>query len=151
MKIKIIFAFCVLCMLLGCGKQMPDNKTFDEECFMSTMGDIDPSQPPLAMNCTVWSFMEGVSMHSNCGCILIKGEVLDHYEYGLNIRLVDDLKGNFPKNIDTFVVWGNNQGCSLTSFLAYGRQENMRMYEKRDVLIMLLAPARDVMAEVEWD
>ena len=141
--ISTLTAFCVLCLLAGCEKQAIDDDIFDKECRMSTMPDFDPSSPPMALNCSVFSFIEGVSEHSKCGCYLIKGIALDVYEYGRNIRLVEDLKGNFPKNIETFIVWGDGN-----SFICSNRSDNLMMYEKQDVLIMLLAPAHNLPEEM---
>ena len=119
MKVKIfstLTAFCVLCLLLGCEKQI------DEE--------------PSPADCFVYSFLEGVSTHSRCGdeCYLIKGMVQEHYEHGLNIRLVEDKKGNFPENTSTFTVWGAG---------FYGiknRTDNILRYNKGDTLILHLVP-----------
>ena len=101
-----------------------------------------PSWPPTTSNCIVNSFMEGISMYSNYSNVyIIKGIVLDKIEYGLNIKLVEDLKGNFPINVNAFTVWGNGEPRNVTN----GRQDNLTfLYKKQDVLIMHLTPARDL-------
>ena len=69
---------------------------------------------------------------------------MDAYEYGRNIKLVEDLKGNFPEKIGgTFIVWGNaNNG---TNNLGYNNMVGHRLeylanddYQNGDVLLMLL-------------
>ena len=113
--------------VIGC------NKTSDTE---------ESGLQQLSLNCVVHSFMEGVSITSNDNCIyIIKGIVLDKIEHGLKIRLVEDLKGNFPENRNTFIVWGG--GTPFNTFL--NRQDNyVELYENQDVLIMLLTPSRDL-------
>ena len=75
---------------------------------------------------------------------VIKGIALDAYEYGRKIKLVEDLIGNFPKGIDTFMVWGNiGEHPSDVSYIHTGinRREYLACYDcykKGDVLIMLL-------------
>ena len=102
-----------------------------------------PHLPQVAANCFVYSFMEGVSMCSNDSIYIIKGTVLNKIEYGLNIRLIEDFKGNFPKNINTFIVWGDGNG-----FLESNRMDNLTLYKKQDVLIMLLNPVSDLPPEM---
>ena len=65
----------------------------------------------------------------------VKGIALDVVnEYGCRIKLIEDLKGNFPKNINTtFIVWGEN-GCRVDDF---------NIYKLQDTLIMLLGAASD--------
>lgn len=132
MKLNILTLKVILIMLatstIGC------NKTSNTE-----EGSL-----PLSLNCTVCSFMEGASNNSNNNDIyLIKGIVLDKIEYGLKIRLVEDLKGNFPENVNTFIVWGGNDRTA-----SYERSDNLSIYNKQDALIMLLISIRDL--SVVW-
>ena len=149
-KIKITFAtqkakkrgtvatLCVVCTLFfaasGCREQR-DHAFEEGECISPSTGD------PLVMyDCPVSSFMEGVSKYSKCSDVyLIKGIVLDAHEYGLNIRLDEDLKGNFPKNVSTFIAWGNNSNF----FTEDERSDNLNWYDKQDILIMILTPSQD--------
>ena len=86
------------------------------------------------------SFMESISRYSSDNNIyVIKGTVLDKVEYGLKISLIEDFKGNFPKNKNTFTVWGDG-----TTFIESNRLDYLTSYNKQDVLIMLLTPARDL-------
>ena len=100
--------------------------------------------PLLAGDCVSSSFYEGISMYSNNNNVyIIKGIVLDKIEYGLSIKLVEDLKKNFPKDVSTFTVWGNG-----STFIELNRLDNLALYNKQDVLIMLLTPTRDLLAEM---
>ena len=102
-------------------------------CNKKTETEKNP-EPLLAFNCTVCSFIEGVSNtlnDVNYNSYIIKGTVLDTIEYGLKIRLDEDLKGNFPKK-STLIVWGNNGH----SFI----YDNLRTYNINDALIMHLMP-----------
>ena len=74
---------------------------------------------------------------------IIKGIILDKIEYGLNIKLVEDLKGNFPKNVNTFVLWGDG-----IPFLCSNRVDDLKKYNNQDVLIVLLTPAHDLPADM---
>ena len=115
----------------GCEKQI--NKM---ECCMCEMLAI--SYPSIARDCYVSSFTEGVSRYSQCSdAYVIMGITLEAYEYGRNIRLIEDLKGNFPKDITTFITWGNG-GPGMT----FERAVNMSQYfDNHDVLIMHIIPA----------
>jgi len=120
-------------MVSGCGKQ---KITSEEENSSSE------NLPTIVADCQVVSFMQGV-LHSNSIEIevyIIKGIVLDEFEYGLNIKLIEDLKGNFPKNINTFRVWGSN--TPFNSIL--NRVDDLIWYDKDDTLIMLLTPTQDL-------
>ena len=106
------------------------------------------SQPPMnvtAANCQVLSFLEGVSMFSeDSNVYIIKGIALDKYKYGRNIKLVEDLKGNFPKNVKTFIAWGDGSpGITLE------RSDNLSIYENQDVLIMHLMLADTLKYELQ--
>jgi len=65
----------------------------------------------------------------------VKGLVLEcQNEYGKRIEIIDDLKGNFPKGITHFTVWGDpHPEDYLTS-----RFDNLRLYNNQDTLLMLL-------------
>ena len=60
-----------------------------------------------------------------------------HKKSGLHIRLDEDLKGNFPENVQTFILWGSN----TPGF--YGT-DNLCTFDKQDTLIILLTHAPDV-------
>ena len=135
MKKVLMTILCVVCVLffavISCGKHKENSC---EECNMQVCN------PLMAADCYVSSFLEGASKYSKCSSVyLIKGIVLDAYEYGLNIKLVEDFKGNFPNDVKTFIAWGagGNGLCSE-------RMDNLRLYNDQDELIMLLTQARDL-------
>ena len=137
--VAVLWIVCALCLFaahFGCKKHVDnvDNVDNDCECFPS-IGD-----GRISFNCMVSSFLEGVSMYSKCSDLyVIKGIALDKYEYGCKIELLEDLKGNFPENLDTFIVWGDGN----TAF-ELNRLDYFSMYEDQDVLIMLLTHVRDL-------
>ena len=104
--------------------------------------DKKDDQQMIVGDCHVLSFMESVSRDFDGNTTyIIKGIVLDKYEhYGLKIRFVEDLKGNFPKNVTTFDTWGAN--TPSTSYFLY-RSDNLTIYKTQDVLIMHLLPVLD--------
>ena len=136
--VAVLWIVCALCLFVahfGCKKHVEDNVEDNVcECFPSR-GD-----GRIALDCIVCSFLEGVSMYSKCSDLyVIKGIALDKYEYGCKIELLEDLKGNFPENLDTFIVWGDGNTA-----LELNRMDDLRIYDDQDVLIMLLTPAHDL-------
>ena len=99
------------------------------------------TEPQLAGDCIVSSFFEGISRDLNDNNYIIKGIVLDKVEYGLNISLVEDLKGNFPKKVNTFIIWGADDAFDYVN-IELNRMDNLTLYKKNDVLIMHLIPTR---------
>ena len=93
-----VITLCMILSFLECKNQSVDNDLINavacEECLLtSTAG--------MAVDCFVLSFLENDSIYSKCSNVYrIKGVVLDKYEYGLNIKLVEDLKGS-PKPADS--------------------------------------------------
>ena len=78
---------------------------------------------------------------SNEGVYVIKGIALDTYKYGRKIKFLEDLKGNFPENVDTLIVWGgwsNNYPYFTTARPDFLDGND---YDNHDVLIMLLQPS----------
>ena len=71
----------------------------------------------------------------------IKGIASD-FEHcgGRNIKLIEDLKGNFPENVTTFVVWGAYDS-HYSNFL--NRLDLLIHYDNQDILLMLLTSAPD--------
>lgn len=133
MQIGTVVTLCMVCTLFfavsGCGEEEENDYacacTCEDELISST-GNTSG-----ALDCHENSFFEGISMFSeSCNVYLIKGIVLDAYEHGLNIRFVEDLKGNFPKNTNTFMIWGSNG----TGF----RSDYLIRYGDENVLIMHL-------------
>ena len=104
-----------------------------------------PSMYGVLVNCSVQSFIEGVSTYSRCNNFyLVKGIALEAYEYGRYIKLVEDLKGNFPKDVDAFIAWGDG-----SEGLESNRQGNLSiLYNSQDVLIMLLTTVEPYVLEL---
>ena len=140
--VAILWIVCALCLFAaysGCNKHVDNALDEDCECFPAK-DFTSTGEARLMLDCPVFSFMEGVSMYSNCSDVyIIRGMALDEYEYGRNFKLLEDLKGNFPKNRNTFIVWGDG-----ASPLELNRMDDMSRYGDQDVLIILLTPARDL-------
>jgi hypothetical protein len=56
-------------------------------------------------------------------------------DYGKQIQIITDLKGNFPEGTATISVWGTN-GSRSDIF------DDLRLYHHQDTLLMLLLPVR---------
>jgi len=72
--------------------------------------------------------------------IFIKGMALDIYKYGRNIKVIEDLKGNFADK-STIFVWGiapTDGRCGTGP----PRWDYITLYNMNDTLIMILAKAR---------
>jgi len=77
-----------------------------------------------------------ISSNENNNYHLIKGLVLNsHSGYGKEIKIITDLKGNFPEKA-TFTVWGN-LNAKIRDFRSL-RFDDLNMYNQQDTLIMLL-------------
>jgi hypothetical protein len=117
--------FVLLFALSACEKQQDENNK--DEC------ELPSTMIGYMYNCLPLSFLEGSSAASGCSnTYIIKGIALEEHEYGRNIQLVEDLKGNFPKDVNTFTAWGGNRIISRT--------DNLKIYNEQDVLIMHLMP-----------
>ena len=129
---------------LGCETKKGEGENISCECI------IQPASYGLSANCKVLSFLESASEYSKCNnYYIIKGVVLGSYEYGLNIELNEDLKGNFPKDVSTFIAWGaGSEG------LCSERSDDLRMYEEKDILILHLTHADtyqfELPPEITW-
>ena len=123
-----LYIICLLFFVVfGCS-------SYDDTCDESEM----PSSPMGSLDCKISTFMEGVSMYSeDSNVYIIKGIALDVYKYGRNIKFVEDLKGNFPKDVDTFIVWGADDAFHYVN-LELNRMDNLALYDNQDNLIMLL-------------
>ena len=124
MKLNILNLKIILILLavsvLGCEKKEDDICT-DPECLFNS------------------TFFESVSRNSNNrNTYIIKGIVLDNKGQGRSIRLIEDLKGNFPKGVNGFTAYGKSTVYINTSFL---RRDDLSLYDKHDVLIMHLTKA----------
>ncbi|MDR2910518.1 MAG: hypothetical protein LBV47_04015 [Bacteroidales bacterium] len=125
-KTKIILSTIMLCILItGCEKQHKDSENI----------------LPIAADCMVVPFLDGIRIAKNTPefynieeSYVIKGVVLDKIEYGISVKLIEDIKGNFDKtsNDDIFTVWGYSQNQIMSS----ERSDHMVSYNTGDTLIM---------------
>ena len=105
----------------------------------------EPS-PPTSFNTTYKGipFRGGYNFDN---VLFIKVLVLDSYGgYGRRMEVIADLKGNFPEETTTFIVWG--KATEKESFSYYGgalhRVDDLSLYNNQDTLLMLSYP-------VTWD
>ena len=113
---------------------------YPPEYIPSSTFSIGPYIRPL-------SFIEAVSRYLyNDSVYIVKGIALDSYEYGRRVRFVEDLKGNFPENIDEFIVWGG-WGPGYP-YLQTARSDDLTEYHNQDVLIMLFTTQDHNLAKV---
>ena len=120
-KLQII-AIMLVAGILGCEKK-EDKISADIKCIFHA------------------TFFESVSFYLyNNDTYIIKGIVLDKKGQGLNIKLIEDLKGNFPKGVNDFIAYGKSSVYINTSFL---RRDDLSLYDKQDVLIMHMTKARE--------
>ena len=143
LKISAITTLCVaLFAAFGCEKQLP----------FCGGGACKTPLSASTINCSHTSFLSGIDQIKDWSKIelyIVKGEALDAYKHGRKIKLIEDLIGNFPKNVDTFIVWGNAAICvDGISYIvpSYGRLEYLACYDcyrKGDILIMLLTRTFD--------
>ena len=74
--------------------------------------------------------------NENNNFYFIKGLILDHYlndGIEIEIEIINDLKGNFPKEIKTAIVWGTHRSQFIS-----GRLDDFKLYNRQDTLLMLL-------------
>jgi hypothetical protein len=121
MKAKIvnILLVGVLSIIVGCAK------TTTNSCN-------------IAWDCTsLKPFTESYSDNfRKKGVFFIKGVALDTGKDGCNIRIIEDLKGNFVRKSDIF-VW--HSGSDI-----------VRYYEKNDTLIMLLNECKNFDKDIDY-
>ena len=102
-------------------------------CSLSKEKDKPPCQ---VISCFEISFLESYLRYFDSDNIFfIKGEVQEKIDYGCKIKLIEDFKGNFPKNIDTFTAWGDGK-----AYIELNRVDDFSLYKDKDILLMLLTP-----------
>ena len=142
---KMLLLSAALIMFVGCKDDTQDpppkiEGPIDWELRWQT--DCDGSKKPKDKFCSCgyfMSFIENYLTFFQCDKIyFVKGIVQDSvigqdltHEYGLNIKLLEDLKGNFPQNTGTI----------FTIFGAYAIGDYLPVYKKQDTLLMLLLPS----------
>ena len=95
-------------------------------------------KPEVCADCVPFTFKETyLKYFQDDDFFLIKGEALDIKKHGRNIKVIEDLKGNFTNKSSVF-VWGG----SSTSFCGKGRLDmrgdDITQYHKNDTLIMFI-------------
>jgi hypothetical protein len=106
--------------------------------------------PEVGLGCLgISGFLDGVSAYAPNTefyeeSYLVKGVVLDKIEYGVRVKLLEDLKGNFDKTgNDVFTVWGDGN-----SFIESNRLEKLNLCNTGDTLIMHITHSPDWPYEV---
>jgi len=152
MKINILTIILCLVYFISCADKgfvnHYNNDCNDASLIFSDYNPIDNyinyyPEPIIAIDCEIAPFIEKFSNNFKYGNVFfIKGVILDFVqEYGCNIKIIKDFKGNFHKNITTFNIFGN---ANVTyGNLARGDylQHN---FERQDTLLMLLIPVIDL-------
>jgi len=90
------------------------------------------------MSCLFVPFIDSYLIQFQCDNVyFVKGIAQDTvYEYGRNIKLLEDLKGNFPQDIGTiFTAFGAGY-FNHNDFVL--RVDYLPIYKKQDTLLMLL-------------
>lgn len=96
-------------------------------------------EPASCLECAGFPFIQTHLINlQDDGVFLFKGVALDVAQHGREIKVVEDLKGNFVGKSSVF-VWGK----SSTSFCDNkgrqdGRLDDITQYHKNDTLIMLI-------------
>jgi len=152
MKTKLIIFTAVLLVFVGGMTSCEKKKCQCQELM---------NQP--AMSCMERSFIEGCSIflsentdvnpwYSSDKIFFIKGKTLETVEnHGLKVRLIEDLKENFPKDVNTFTVWGT--GIGPGNGYDYFFTSNSRAdwlttdWKEGDTLLMLLTSVDKEKAE----
>ena len=156
MKINTGILPLVVSFFFSCSPHQP---IIDDNNSNDTIKVIDPVVvlPPLedithissyGLCNSVFSFLDGTSMYLHYDDVyVIKGIAMDVSGYGRTIKFVEDLKGNFPENINTLMVWGDGFGV-----IESARFDNLaRDFSDQDVLIMILTTYDNRFAELWKD
>ena len=131
--------FSVACNDNNDTKQQLNNNFFDCNWEIDYDCDININKKyDNFLACEYKGFMDNFVDNFYCNeFYFIKGlaQNIEH-EYGRNIKFIEDLKGNFPKDITSFIAWGDGY-----TFVCLNRVDHLNMYENQDTLLMLLCPA----------
>ena len=122
-----------------------------EENLITKITEItNEEEPALCIDCEIFTFVQAYLNHfQDEEIFFIRGVALDVYKHGREIKVIEDLKGNFSNNSSIF-VWG----MSSTSFCDNKGRQDMRIdditkYHKSDTLIMLIT--NNVSENFNWD
>ena len=121
-----------------------DSITF-KTCECEEVISFDPKKPPVSADCwSVLSFTENyLESFQNDEIFIIKGVVLDALFYGRNIKVIEDLKGNFADKSSIF-VYGNNSDFDKYPIVVNERSDNFDRYHKGDTLIIIMEKVRRI-------
>ena len=115
--IEIILLASILSMIVGCEKPKP------------------------CVSCDGGSFTENyIKNIQKDEIFFIKGEALSIYKYGRNIKIIEDLKGNFADKPSVF-VWGIELGTGRLCSTEPHKVDYITQYNTNDTLIMILGKA----------
>jgi hypothetical protein len=84
-------------------------------------------------------FVDNYKMNINREDVFfIKGVTIgyNYHGYGREIKPIEDLKGNFPKELSTFVLWGAGDTSA--------RIDHLQSNTEKDTLIVLIKPVVSV-------
>jgi len=116
MKTKLITLTVVLLTLIGgftsCNKQNGlIYDYYDGPLYCGGNGCLNfGSGKSLSVSCEFHSFLESASWQTH----VIVAEMLEEtYQHGRKVRVIEDLAGNFPKDISTFMAWGAPGGTAV--------------------------------------
>jgi hypothetical protein len=85
----------------------------------------------IACDCSIQAFMTNyVNNYNNDDFFFIKGIKMKTEHHGMQIKLIEDIKGNFQENKNILMVWGDS-GATC-------RLDHSAIYNDNDTLYMLL-------------
>jgi len=122
MKTKIIFSVIVIAVLgmgQGCKKPLKCVDCGDDSFFTE-------------------NYLKNIQSDK---IFFIKGVALDTYMYGRNVRIIEDLKGNFSGKSSIF-VWGIELGTGIKCFGVRHKVDYINHHDINDTLVMILEEAR---------
>ena len=85
----------------------------------------------------VENYLENIQRN---GIFFVKGEALEVYRYGRNIRVIEDLKGNFGNT--SFFIWGMEMGTGRHCTTEPNKVDFITRYNVGDTLIVIFERAR---------
>jgi hypothetical protein len=132
---KHLFIFIIFMLaVFACEKQ--ENKT-GQRIPPAIVADCSPES-------TDFRFAYNQYVIGQTDYCFIKGKVLDSIPYGLNINLIEDLKGNFPLNSPVTIWFGGDAGFTSTT-----RGDDH--YNQNDTLLIICHSAAEYGQEYAGD
>ena len=121
-----IILISILLISIGCKEKVEDNSgdgiITGADCFLSSFKE---------------NYLENFLKDE---ILFIKGVALNVYEYGRNIEVIEDLKGNFVGESSIF-VWGGGYPSNRGNYICISNEklDDITKYQKNDTLIMLVS------------